>query len=85
VPWIALPVPKENLVGGLNKGWEVTKYLLGHEREMISDMGLGSGGGPCLSKTALASIGVARTGGLGDMPATPLAVFRAINGAGAKH
>ncbi len=34
-------VPKANLVGGLNKGWSVAKYLLGHEREMISGMGLG--------------------------------------------
>ena len=24
-----------------NKGWDVAKYLLGHEREMISGMGLG--------------------------------------------
>ncbi len=36
-------VPKDQLVGELNKGWEVAKYLLGHEREMISGMGLGSG------------------------------------------
>ncbi len=36
-------VPKANLVGGLNRGWEVAKYLLGHEREMISGMGLGHG------------------------------------------
>ena len=28
----------------VNKGWDVAKYLLGHERSMISDMG-GSGGG----------------------------------------
>ena len=34
-------VPKDQLVGDLNKGWDVTKYLLGHEREMISGMGLG--------------------------------------------
>ncbi|HLZ79758.1 MAG TPA: acyl-CoA dehydrogenase family protein [Sphingomonas sp.] len=36
-------VPKANLVGELNKGWDVAKYLLGHEREMISGMGLGGG------------------------------------------
>ncbi len=34
-------VPKDQLVGELNKGWNVAKYLLGHEREMISGMGLG--------------------------------------------
>ena len=34
-------VPKDQLVGIENKGWDVAKYLLGHEREMISGMGLG--------------------------------------------
>lgn len=33
-------VPKENIVGELHKGWDVAKYLLGHEREMIAGMGL---------------------------------------------
>ena len=37
-------VPKEQIVGEVNKGWDVAKYLLGHEREMISGMGLGMGG-----------------------------------------
>jgi len=37
-------VPKDQIVGELNKGWDVAKYLLGHEREMISGMGLGGGG-----------------------------------------
>jgi acyl-CoA dehydrogenase len=32
-------VPKTNLVGTLNRGWDVAKYLLSHEREMISGMG----------------------------------------------
>jgi alkylation response protein AidB-like acyl-CoA dehydrogenase len=36
-------VPKDQLVGELNKGWDVAKYLLGHEREMISGMGLSGG------------------------------------------
>ncbi|HEX8578784.1 MAG TPA: acyl-CoA dehydrogenase family protein [Allosphingosinicella sp.] len=36
-------VPKDQIVGELNKGWDVAKYLLGHEREMISGMGLGGG------------------------------------------
>jgi alkylation response protein AidB-like acyl-CoA dehydrogenase len=38
-------VPKDQLVGELNKGWDVAKYLLGHEREMISGMGLGGSSG----------------------------------------
>jgi alkylation response protein AidB-like acyl-CoA dehydrogenase len=33
-------VPKENLVGELNKGWSIAKYLLTHEREMIGGFGL---------------------------------------------
>jgi alkylation response protein AidB-like acyl-CoA dehydrogenase len=37
-------VPKDQIVGEVNKGWDVAKYLLGHEREMISGMGLGGGG-----------------------------------------
>ncbi|MEO7601838.1 MAG: acyl-CoA dehydrogenase family protein, partial [Sphingomicrobium sp.] len=36
-------VPKGQIVGEVNKGWDVAKYLLGHEREMIAGMGLGSG------------------------------------------
>ena len=35
-------VPKEQIVGEVNKGWDVAKYLLGHEREMIAGMGLGT-------------------------------------------
>ncbi|MDQ8755767.1 acyl-CoA dehydrogenase family protein [Sphingosinicella sp. LHD-64] len=38
-------VPKDQIVGELNKGWDVAKYLLGHEREMISGMGLGGQSG----------------------------------------
>jgi alkylation response protein AidB-like acyl-CoA dehydrogenase len=36
-------VPKGQIVGELNRGWDVAKYLLGHEREMISGGGLGDG------------------------------------------
>jgi alkylation response protein AidB-like acyl-CoA dehydrogenase len=35
-------VPKENLMGEEGKGWEIAKYLLTHEREMISGFGHGS-------------------------------------------
>lgn len=31
-------VPKANLVGTLNRGWDVAKYLLAHEREMVGSM-----------------------------------------------
>ena len=43
-------VPKDQIVGELNRGWDVAKYLLGHEREMISAGGNGDG---------MASIGAA--------------------------
>ncbi len=32
-------VPKENLVGELNKGWTIAKYLLTHERQIIGGIG----------------------------------------------
>ena len=32
-------VPKRNLIGTLNKGWTIAKYLLTHEREMIGGIG----------------------------------------------
>ena len=35
-------VPKSQIVGQLNRGWDVAKYLLGHEREMISGAGDGA-------------------------------------------
>ncbi len=36
-------VPKENLVGELNKGWTIAKRLLEHERAMVSGMNMGTG------------------------------------------
>ncbi len=38
-------VPKAQLVGQLGRGWDVAKYLLGHEREMISATGGGDRAG----------------------------------------
>lgn len=32
-------VPKANLIGELNKGWTIAKYLLTHERQMIGGIG----------------------------------------------
>jgi alkylation response protein AidB-like acyl-CoA dehydrogenase len=61
-------VPKSQIVGQLNRGWDVAKYLLGHEREMIS----GAGGGEQTS-----TIGkVLARGGLDDpMLRAELAAF----------
>ena len=50
-------VSKANLVGELNRGWDVAKYLLGHEREMISGMGLGDVGGRTLHAIAAEQLG----------------------------
>jgi len=59
-------VPKANRVYEENKGWEVAKYLLGHEREMISGMGLRSGGGNPLIEGAIATVGLDSNGRLAD-------------------
>ena len=58
-------VPKDQLVGEINRGWDVAKYLLGHEREMISGMGT-QGGAISLSKIALANLGAEADGRLAD-------------------
>ena len=59
-------VPKANRVHEENKGWDVAKYLLGHEREMISGMGLGQTGGNPLVEGAIATIGLDAEGRLAD-------------------
>ena len=59
-------VPKANLIHEINKGWDVAKYLLGHEREMISGFGLGARGGTPLAEGAVASIGLDAQGRLAD-------------------
>lgn len=60
-------VPKANLVGELNKGWDVAKYLLSHEREMISGAGLtGPGATNPLVASAIAAIGRDERGRLAD-------------------
>ena len=59
-------VPKANLIGELNRGWDVAKYLLGHEREMISGMGLGGGGAKSLPQIAVEAIGLEPDGRLDD-------------------
>jgi acyl-CoA dehydrogenase len=46
-------VAKDQVIGGLNRGWTVAKYLLSHEREMIAGTGLSSAGSTPVSKTAV--------------------------------
>jgi len=50
-------IPKQQQIGELNKGWSIAKYLLTHEREMISWTGLSKTGSTPLSKTAMEIIG----------------------------
>jgi alkylation response protein AidB-like acyl-CoA dehydrogenase len=58
-------VEKRNLVGTPGGGWEVAKYLLTHEREMISAIGDRSQPKP-LGQQAAALIGKDRQGRLAD-------------------
>ncbi len=48
-------VPKENLVGKLNRGWDIAKYLLTHERGAISGGGLNVFDNEALDKAARAA------------------------------
>ncbi|MHC3128422.1 acyl-CoA dehydrogenase [Brevundimonas sp. GN22] len=57
-------VEKANLVGELNRGWDVAKYLLAHERTMIGAMGEGMG--RPLGEVARDSIGTDEQGHLDD-------------------
>ena len=50
-------VPKQNLVGALHKGWDVAKFVLAHEREMIGGLGLGQLLGRSLGQLAAESVG----------------------------
>jgi alkylation response protein AidB-like acyl-CoA dehydrogenase len=58
-------VPKANVVGTVNRGWDVAKYLLQHERAMISGMGERGVGRP-LGQVAADSIGADEQGRLED-------------------
>jgi alkylation response protein AidB-like acyl-CoA dehydrogenase len=48
-------VPKTQVVGTINRGWDVAKYLLTHEREMISAGGALMGGGRSLGEVIASS------------------------------
>ena len=51
-------VEKHNLVGTRDKGWDVAKYLLTHEREMIGGQGQLEGQGRPLHEIAASSLGL---------------------------
>ena len=58
-------VPKSHVVGQVNRGWDVAKYLLQHERAMISGMGERGVGRP-LGQIAADAIGADAQGRLED-------------------
>jgi alkylation response protein AidB-like acyl-CoA dehydrogenase len=60
-------VPKANLVGERGRGWDVCKYLLGHEREMIGSLPTTQLSSETLSQHAvrvLGADGIAKMGAL---------------------
>lgn len=58
-------VEKSQVVGGVNAGWTVAKYLLTHEREMISSVGERGGAKP-LGQLAVEAIGTDSQGRLAE-------------------
>ncbi len=58
-------VPKSHVVGTVNRGWDVAKYLLQHERAMISGMGERGVGRP-LGQVAADTVGTDAQGQLDD-------------------
>lgn len=62
-------VPKDQFVGEVNRGWDVAKYLLGHEREMISGADSGD------RTSAIGAAMLRHTGELDPMLRADLAKF----------
>ena len=52
-------VEKNQVVGEINAGWTIAKYLLTHEREMIGGMGRTAAGQKTLPQIAVDAIGLA--------------------------
>lgn len=53
-------VEKDQVIGGVNNGWTVAKYLLTHEREMIAASGLAGAGSAPLGRAAAEQLGTDR-------------------------
>ena len=51
-------VEKDQVVGEIDQGWTVAKYLLTHEREMISSIGLRTAGAKTLGQRAVEVLGL---------------------------
>jgi len=50
-------VEKDQVIGEINDGWTIAKYLLSHEREMIAGSGISASGTLPVSQTAINSMG----------------------------
>jgi alkylation response protein AidB-like acyl-CoA dehydrogenase len=59
-------VPKDQLVGKLNGGWEIAKRLLQYERQNISAGGFGGGAGIDVVDAAKEHVGVDADGRIAD-------------------
>lgn len=51
-------VEKDQVVGEINQGWTIAKYLLTHEREMIGGMGRTAAGQQTLPEFAIEAVGI---------------------------
>ncbi|MGM0586582.1 MAG: acyl-CoA dehydrogenase family protein, partial [Pseudomonadota bacterium] len=59
-------VEKDQVVGEIDQGWTIAKYLLTHEREMISGMGGTVAGTSGLAEMAIEDVGLDESGRLAD-------------------
>lgn len=50
-------VEKDQVLGEINDGWTIAKYLLSHEREMIAGSGISASGSLPVSQTAVNALG----------------------------
>lgn len=50
-------VEKDQVIGAINDGWTIAKYLLSHEREMIAGSGISASGALPVSQSAIKAIG----------------------------
>ena len=50
-------VEKDQVIGAINDGWTIAKYLLSHEREMIAGSGISASGSLPVSQSAVKTIG----------------------------
>ncbi len=51
-------VEKSQVIGEINDGWSIAKYLLSHEREMIAGAGISASGSLPLSRSAIDALGI---------------------------